>query len=393
MSGCAYWPDSDFFNPCLGNIRQSGLLEQELVQQAWENINPAHYRDCHVHLVGTGDNGSGIWVNPHMKSLLHPVKYIQFKFYLDASCVNDNGSNDNDYVTRTLNLMEAFPAGAKSMLLAFDHHHNDNGEIVKDLTTFYTPNEYAAKISRMHPRRFEWIASIHPYRNDATEKLEWAINNGAKAVKWLPAAMNIDPRSSRCNKFYEVLIKHNIPLLTHSGEEHAVDAEELQAMGNPLVFRKALDQGVKVIMAHCASIGTNIDLDKGPHGPETENIELFARLMNDKNYEGLLFGDISAITQVNRTQAALETIINNDQWHHRLVQGSDYPLPGVMPLISLNSFTERGYLNEKQAATLSAVRNYNPLLFDFLLKRTISVKGKKLAPRIFEGANVFSPAA
>jgi len=201
--------------------------------------------------------------------------------------------------------------------------------------------------------------------------------------------MNIDPSSPRCSQFYETLVKYNLPLLAHTGEEQAVDAKELQALGNPLLFRKPLDQGVKVIMAHCASIGTNIDIDTLANKKEVESITLFARLMDDKNYEGLLFGDISAITQVNRTQKALEMIYTTNDWHHRLVQGSDYPLPGVMPLISLSSFTDRGYIKQNEADVLSAIRRYNPLLFDFVLKRTITVNGKSLKPSIFESAGVF----
>ena len=389
LTACAYLPDDGFFNPCLENIETTGLLEHELVKKAWFDIDPSLYRDCHVHLIGTGDNDSGIWINPDMKSLLHPVKYVQYMFYLDASCVNNNGANDNEYIKRLNTLMAAFPPGAKSQLLAFDYYYNDQGHPVKALSAFKTPNEYAAKIAANFPDRFEWTASIHPYRADAIERLEWAIKNGTQAVKWLPAAMNIDPSSPRCDRFYEALVKYNLPLLTHTGEEQAVDAEELQALGNPLLLRKPLDQGVKVIMAHCASIGTDIDIDKPANKKEVESIKLFARLMDDKNYEGLLFGDISAITQVNRTQKALEMIYTTDDWHHRLVQGSDYPLPGVMPLISLSSFTDRGYIKQKEADILSAIRRYNPLLFDFVLKRTITVNGKSLKPSIFESAKVF----
>ena len=57
------------------------------------------------------------------------------------------------------------------------------------------------------PRDFEWVASIHPYRTDALEALEQAKRDGARAVKWLPSAMGIDPASPRCDRFYRASVE------------------------------------------------------------------------------------------------------------------------------------------------------------------------------------------
>ena len=62
--------------------------------------------------------------------------------------------------------------------------------------------------------------------------------------------------------FEQHLVEHGIALLTHAGEEQAVEAEEDQELGNPLRLRRALDAGVQVIVAHCASLGTGLDLDE-----------------------------------------------------------------------------------------------------------------------------------
>jgi mannonate dehydratase len=149
---------------------------------------------------------------------------------------------------------------------------------------------------------------------------------------------------------------------------------------------------VRVIVAHCASMGSGVDLDRGPDGPMVENFRLFARLMETPGYEGLLFGDISAMTQLNRV-AALVEVIRRPQWHSRLLNGSDYPLPGVMPLFSLDSLVQQGYLDERAAATLSAIRRHNPLLFDFVLKRHMRVDGNRLAKEIFESRRLFTEPA
>ena len=388
ITGFRLWPDEGFWNPCLSERLPESLAQHEILEQAWEGINPALYRDMHVHLIGTGDSGSGIWLNPELRSIWHPIQNIQFSFYLNASCTKEGNNVDQTYVKRLYSLMEDFPTGAKAMLLAFEHHYDAEGNPNKQKSPFHTPNKYAQKIATQNADRFQWVASIHPYRHDAIETLELSIANGAKAVKWLPPVMNIDPSSKRCDAFYEVLTKHKIPLLCHAGDEHAVDAGELQKLGNPLLLRRPLEHGVKVIVAHCATIGTNVDLDKGKNGPVVENYRLFGRLMNEKKFESRLFGDIAAITQINRSQEALEYIVTHDEWHNRLIQGSDYPLPGVMPVFSPQTMVDRGYLSPTTAQFISEIRKYNPLLFDFLLKRFISVKGKRFSNSVFEAAKI-----
>jgi hypothetical protein len=62
---------------------------------------------------------------------------------------------------------------------------------------------------------------------------------------------------------------------------------------------------------HSASLGESPDLDRGKKGPMLANMDLFARSMGEKEYEGLLFGEISAMTQVNRLGPALETLLKN----------------------------------------------------------------------------------
>ena len=42
------------------------------------------------------------------------------------------------------------------------------------------------------------------------------------------------------------------------------------------------------------------------------------------------------MTQVNRAGPALAEVIERTEWHARLLNGSDYPLPGVMPMFSVD---------------------------------------------------------
>ncbi len=387
--GWRYWPDQGIWNPCPSDPIPEELLQHELVQSAWQGIDPKLMWDCHVHLVGTGDSGSGVWVNPDMQSILHPIQLTQFKFYLNSSCTDEAENVDEEFIARLRFLQQGIHPDSRYMLLAFDYRYDENGVLDKAQSQFHVPNEYAAKIHQTYPETFEWIASIHPYREDAIEALEWAVANGARAIKWLPAAMGMDPSSKRCDRFYDALIKHDIPLLSHAGAEYAVGVAETHHLNHPLLLRYPLERGVKVIIAHCASIGTGPDIDKGPKGEELHFIEFFTRLMDDRNYDGLLFGEISALTQVNRDLDTIKTIYEREDWHERLINGSDYPLPGVMPLFSVSRYVNAGFLKEEEGRILSQIRRYNPPLFDFVLKRSLVVDGHKLANQVFESARLF----
>lgn len=386
--GAAFWPDEGAWNPCPVETIPDSLLNHELVQQAWQGIDPELYLDSHLHMVGTGDTDSGIWLHPDMQNPLQIMQYVRFKFYMNATCMRDGQPVDRQYVNYLLRLNKDFQAGAKFMLLAFDHRYDEKGVILKDKSPFAIPNQYAAGIAQQHPNRFKWAASIHPYRKDAVQQLDWCVEHGALAVKWLPPMMGIDPGSKLCEPFYEALAKHDIPLLTHAGDEHAVAGVDMQKHGNPLLLRKPLDMGVRVIVAHCATMGSNRDIDRGPTGPEKRNYELFAKLMNDKRYEGLLYGDISAIPQVNRDGPAIADIISHQDWHHRLLNGSDFPLPGVMPIFSTKRMVKLGLLDEKKVDTLKQIRFYNPVLYDFVLKRSLRYKGMMLSNSIFESGRI-----
>lgn len=373
------------FNPCLAGPLPASLREHALLRAAWEGIDPAAFRDWHAHVAGVGDGGSGLWLSPQMQSLWHPWQNLQRKFYLNAACVERKGQVDDDYVARFVSYLDAFPHGAKAMWLAFDFHYDESGARREDLSAFHVPDRYAAELARRHPGRSEWICSVHPYRADALQALEWAVAHGARAVKWLPSAMGMDPASARCDRFYDALVRHRLPLLSHGGMELAVHGGKVDELNNPLRLRRALERGVHVVVAHCASLGEHVDLDRGPDGPATPAFALFTRLMDEPRWRGQLFGEISALTQLNRIEA-LERVLTRADWHPRLVNGSDYPLPGVMPIYSLRRFVERGLLAEAEAPVLAELRRYNPLLFDFVLKRSLRRGGARFSGAIFEGA-------
>jgi len=138
-----------------------------------------------------------------------------------------------------------------------------------------------------------------------------------------------------------------------------------------------------------------VDLDRGPDGPPVSNFDLFGRLMAETRWEGLLYGDISAVVQRNRAAECLAPLLERGEWHERLLFGSDYPLPGVIPLISATRLAAQGLLDPATVPVLIEIRRHNPLLFDLVLKRHLAWQGRRFGAAVFETRRVFErpPAA
>lgn len=356
----------------------------DLIKRAFEDIDPGRLIDHHTHIAGIGTSNTGAFINSRMRSWAHPFQHLKFKVYLSAAGVEDVANADAQLVRRLAGLIKHTPHHGKHRLLAFDKNYRPDGSVNLEKTEFYVPNEYVFSLAQQNPELFVPNISVHPYRPDALQELEKWAGRGARIVKWLPNAMGIDPSDPRCDPVYEKMRELNLILLSHGGEEKAVQAKEDQKLGNPLLLRRALDHGVKVIVAHCAGLGENEDLDDRDKRLRF-NFDLFMRLMEDKKYEGLVFGEISAMTQFNRCGVPLTTIIEREDLHERLVNGSDYPLPAVNILIRTGTLLKKGYISVDERQSLNEIYDYNPLLFDFVLKRTIKSPAtrKRLPGSIF----------
>jgi mannonate dehydratase len=253
IAGCAAsrkYLSEGLVNPCLAGLPPE-LANHELVRKAWEGVRADQVWDCHTHVAGIGAADSGIVIHPDMDTVASPWRYLQKLAYMNAACAEvDDRPIDVAYIDRLQQLMSDMPPGYKAMLLAFDWFHDADGNTVPERSTFYVPNEYVQKVVAANPARFEWLASVHPYRKDAIAALEAVAKSGARGIKWLPAAQGMHPASPKCLPFYDALARLKLPLLVHCGEEKAVHGGDTQHFGNPLYMRAALDRGVKVIVAH-----------------------------------------------------------------------------------------------------------------------------------------------
>lgn len=353
------------YDPITGPMEQSLSPEAlTLVKEAYRDLGSGLITDHHVHMIGLEDQ-----INPDLMSWWHPYERIKTTVMMSATGVVDISNADQQYIDRLLTVTDHIGRQGRFLLFAFDYFHHPDGRVDKKRSAFFVSNDRVVEIAASYPDRFDPVVSIHPYRTDAVRALlQWA-DQGVRFVKWLPNSQGIRVDDPALDDFYKAMIVRDMVLMVHGGKEMAASLANDQDLGNPLYLRRPLDLGLKLVVLHCASLGSYEDLDNP--GKRASAFDLFVRLMDEPRYEAQLFGEISGMTQINRIAEPLLTLIEREDLHHRLINGSDYPLPAMnvviqtWPLVALGMITadERGYLNE--------IYRYNPLLFDFVLKRTI----------------------
>lgn len=352
-------------------ISQLSSSAQQLLHSAFVDISKEKLVDYHVHLIGSNTAMTGNFVHSYFLSWKHLFLHLNALVFETLFGVDNIKLADQEALNRLTQWIDQMPIPGKFCLLAFESHYNQDGFFDLIKSKIHVSNEYIFQVALKRPDIFVPSISLHPYRADAIDELEKWAHRGVKIIKWMPNAMGMNPMDPRCIKFYKKMEELNFILLTHVGYESAVPAAD-QELGNPLLLRRALDLNVKVIMAHCGTLGRGIDFEQA--GRKKSNFELFLRLIADSNYQNHLYGDISAVTQINRMKylpVLLELSQPGEVLFKRLVNGSDYPLPVANFLISTKALKMKGMLTEEEKNGLNEIYRWNPLLFDFVLKRTI----------------------
>ena len=80
----------------------------------------------------------------------------------------------------------------KCVLLAMDKVHDKDGNPKDEQTHLYVPNSYIIKLSEDN-ERILFGASVHPYKVNWKDELDYCIANGACLCKWIPSSQQIDP--------------------------------------------------------------------------------------------------------------------------------------------------------------------------------------------------------
>lgn len=292
--------------------------------------------DCHVHFAGIGGVGGYIsrkfkW-SPSFLMMRHFTGHLFKK--IDTQAVLN-------HLLETLNLAEKVD---RAVFLALDEVYDAEGNPSARGTHLHAANDFVAGLARDHEKVL-FGASVNPNRKDALEELERVAEMGAVLVKWLPSAQGIDCADTRFVPFYRKLADLGLPLLPHVGAEHTIPVawgrRDMKELNHPERLELALDQGVKVVAAHCCLPVFWWDPD--------HSAEFLSLMLNYPN----LYADVSALTLPSGFRARTITRMVGEFPPGRLLFGSDYPIP-VNPSL-------RGWKGEQRERIKQAKAVANPM--------------------------------
>jgi mannonate dehydratase len=297
-------------------------------------LKPEDVIDIHVHMGGPpAENEEMYFWSP---AFIQSLAFRSIKLVTRLSGTNLSALR---YLHILFNQVQQAQYVKKIVLLALDQVYREDGTAEREGTHLFVANEFIAAISSMY-RSLLFGSSVHPYAEDALERLWHCAVQGAVLCKWIPSAQGIDPTHPLAQRFYRALALLNLPLLLHVGPEEAIPAylpEEQSNLFNAAAgsngpnpgdaLTLALQAGAKVIVAHCAA-PLGAVLNKNNEYWEKVLNMLLDRLGNavrDKN----LYADISALCLPGRMRYIRQILPVVTELPHRFLLGSDYPIPVI----------------------------------------------------------------
>jgi predicted TIM-barrel fold metal-dependent hydrolase len=216
-------------------------------------VNPGGQRrprfDVHVHLAGVGTGDSGCWISPAFRR--RPT-FLGLRFLYRIGSRQLRESVDQDWAEMVSGLVAASDLDF-GVALGFDGVYDEAGELDRQRSQLVVPQEWVFEVCRRYPNLLPG-PSINPYRRDALERLDDAIERKAALIKWLPIVQGFDPGSPRTRPFLRRVADSGIPLLVHAGCGEVTFATVAPPRyGHVDSLVPALEMGVKVICAHTAA--------------------------------------------------------------------------------------------------------------------------------------------
>jgi uncharacterized protein len=257
---------------------------------------------------------------------------------------------------------------------------DNTGNFLKNRSALLTALNFQNSSSELLP-----AISVHPFDLKWKEKLLKAHQKGIRLVKWMPP-QSIPPDSDLLDEYYDTLKLLEMVLIAHAGPEHAIPTHEGNKQwidwGNPLRFRKPLQMGVNVILAHCGHKDHIPDLDD-PDQPEVPGYQLFLRLAkeaHEKNqtgeWAGKLYGDLAAVTTHYGPDFIRELLLHANEEGVRLIYGSDYPYTNLIKPKNdaYDICAQAGLLDPEKVEALKEIRAWNPLLANYIFTKNLELQ-------------------
>ncbi len=244
----------------------------------------------------------------------------------------------------------------------------------------YTSNSFVRAACRVHPDRYLFGASVHPYRPAACDAIEEVFAGGACLLKWLPLHQNIEIDDPRTERVLACCARLGLPVLVHYGPEFTLTTNHWEQVSIvPLLetLRRLHRRGdmPTVIVAHCATPTT-------PLGDRRDMNLLLAALRGPLRGTPL-YADISALTTPGKAPLA-RWLAQQQDLHHRMLFGSDFPVPVALPFFARRLSHELPRVRELASWPAQALAIFRAVGFGEIVFR----RAAELLPNL----NHFAPA-
>ncbi len=254
-----------------------------------------------------------------------------------------------NYVTTLATMIQHSRFVEKSCLFGVDARVDNKGREIERDQTVCASNADLLEVVQRYPQLFIPFFSINPLRPDALEQIDACVEAGCKGAKFLQNYWRIDLNAPRFIPYYERLRKHRLPLIIHLGSEFAIASDH--SLEGVEMLRLPLDCGVTVIAAHmglgqiCHRLFLWRNLSRNPLWFDKDYFRLLEMLEEHEN----LYADLAALLVPFRARALLH-LSEQRQIHHKLLFGSDYPVPFTI------RFNTHG-LPSREAHRISHIKN------------------------------------
>jgi predicted TIM-barrel fold metal-dependent hydrolase len=228
----------------------------------------------------------------------------------------------------------------KACLFGVDAVFDEQGREIERNKTVCAMNQDVLDVAERYPDQFIPFFSINPRRQNALELIDEQVEKGCKGAKFLQNYWGVDLNDERWIPYYEKLKQHDLPLIIHIGSEYSISShpayERVDMLNLPLAT------GLKVIAAHMGLGRINHklrvwnNLSKNPRYFDSDYYRLLEMLEIHPN----LYADISAILAPLRARA-LRHLSQQSSVHHKILFGTDYPVPFTVRYNTYDLTTEK----------------------------------------------------
>ena len=260
----------------------------------------------------------------------------------------------------------------KTCLFGVDSRVDKKGRQQHRDKTVCAMNQDVLDVANRYPDQFIPFLSVNPQRPNALDLIDKYSGLGFSGAKFLQNYWGVDLNNPDFIPYYEKLRDRKLPLIVHIGSEITIDSDKRYEGSNMLDLPLAC--GVTVIAAHMGlgqfqhKLFPWRNLSRNPAWFDADYFRILELMEQHNN----LYADISAMLIPLRARA-LEHLSKQTQIHHKLLFGTDYPVPFIIRMNThgLNNSSKRNLTRitnpfDRYAATiLEFFPEHNPMYTNY----------------------------